>query len=122
MAEDFVLAARDRGLIGGFVLRLSNGIGAPAHPGVDRWTLVVNDLGRQVLTGKLEAPDLRSAMAGFYYPDGCGSGRLAFPRTDGFSLGRWVVQPRRRTFVAHPGPGPRDCPPLPSGAGIHPYP
>jgi UDP-glucose 4-epimerase len=54
VAEDFVLAARDRGLIGGLVIRLSNGIGPPAHPGVDRWTLVVNDLCRQaVLTGKL---------------------------------------------------------------------
>jgi len=54
VAEDFVLAARDRGLVGGLVLRLSNGFGAPAHPGVDRWTLVVNDLCRQaVLTGKL---------------------------------------------------------------------
>jgi len=54
VAEDFVLAARDRGLVGGLVLRLSNGIGAPAHAGVDRWTLVVNDLCRQaVLTEKL---------------------------------------------------------------------
>jgi UDP-glucose 4-epimerase len=55
VAEDFVLAARDRGLIGGLVMRLSNGIGPPAYSGVDRWTLVVNDLCRQaVLTGKLK--------------------------------------------------------------------
>lgn len=54
VAEDFVMAARDRRLIGGLVLRLSNGIGPPAPPGVDRWTLAVNDLCRQaVLTGKL---------------------------------------------------------------------
>jgi UDP-glucose 4-epimerase len=37
------------------VLRLTNSVGAPAHPAVDRWTLVANDLCRQgVLTGRLE--------------------------------------------------------------------
>lgn len=37
------------------VLRLTNSLGAPAHPAVDRWTLVANDLCRQgVLTGRLE--------------------------------------------------------------------
>jgi UDP-glucose 4-epimerase len=46
-AEDFVLAARDRGLIQGLVLRLSNGLGAPADPLIDRWTLAGNDLCRQ---------------------------------------------------------------------------
>ena len=41
------------------VLRLTNSLGAPAHPAVDRWTLVSNDLCRQgALTGRLE---LRSA-------------------------------------------------------------
>lgn len=36
------------------VLRLTNGVGAPAAPGVDRWTLVANDLCRQaVLEGTL---------------------------------------------------------------------
>jgi len=29
------------------VLRLSNSVGAPAHPAVDRWSLLVNDLCRQ---------------------------------------------------------------------------
>jgi UDP-glucose 4-epimerase len=29
------------------VLRLTNSVGAPAHPSVDRWTLVGNDLSRQ---------------------------------------------------------------------------
>ena len=37
-AEDFVLAAFDAGRIEGVVLRLSNGVGAPAHAAVDRWT------------------------------------------------------------------------------------
>lgn len=37
------------------VLRLTNSLGAPAHPAVDRWTLVANDLCRQgALTGRLE--------------------------------------------------------------------
>lgn len=50
-AEDFVLAAHDAGRIEGVVLRLSNGFGAPAHAGVDRWSLLVNDLCRQAATG-----------------------------------------------------------------------
>lgn len=32
------------------VVRLTNSIGAPAHPDVDRWSLVANDLSRQVVT------------------------------------------------------------------------
>lgn len=36
-------------------LRLTNSLGAPAHPSVDRWTLVANDLCRQgALDGRLE--------------------------------------------------------------------
>jgi UDP-glucose 4-epimerase len=31
------------------VLRLTNAVGAPAHPEVDRWTLVANDLCRQAI-------------------------------------------------------------------------
>ncbi len=48
-AEDFVLAAHDRGAIEGAVLRLSNALGAPADPLIDRWTLIGNDLCRQVI-------------------------------------------------------------------------
>lgn len=49
-AEDFVLAGKLRGI----VVRLSNSVGAPATPDVDRWTLLANDLCRQaVTTGKL---------------------------------------------------------------------
>jgi UDP-glucose 4-epimerase len=37
------------------VLRLTNSVGAPDHPKVDRWTLVANDLCRQAaLTGQME--------------------------------------------------------------------
>lgn len=50
VAEDFVLAAHDAGKIEGAVLRLSNGFGAPAHAGVDRWTLLANDLCLQAAT------------------------------------------------------------------------
>ena len=47
VAEDFVLAAHDKGQIEGLVFRLSNGFGAPVTHEVDRWTLLVNDLCRQ---------------------------------------------------------------------------
>ncbi len=46
-AEDFVLSAHDHKKISAVVVRLSNGFGAPTHPDVDRWTLLVNDLCRQ---------------------------------------------------------------------------
>ncbi len=49
-AEDFILAAHDRRRISGLVLRLSNGMGCPADAGIDRWTLVMNDLCRQAAT------------------------------------------------------------------------
>ncbi|MGC9954255.1 MAG: SDR family oxidoreductase [Rhizomicrobium sp.] len=48
-AEDFVRAAHAKGDIEGVVLRLSNGIGAPAWLEVGRWTLVGNDLCRQAI-------------------------------------------------------------------------
>ncbi len=49
-AEDYVLAAHDQKKITGIVVRLSNGFGAPTHPEVDRWTLLVNDLCRQAVS------------------------------------------------------------------------
>lgn len=59
VAEDFVLAANVRQGIHGLVLRLSNGYGVPADAAVNCWTLVVNDLCRQAVTGRSIA--LRSA-------------------------------------------------------------
>lgn len=54
-AEDFVLAAHGSGALTGLVVRLSNGLGAPAHAAVNRWTLIGNDLCRQaVQTGALQ--------------------------------------------------------------------
>ncbi len=53
-AEDLVLSAHDKGLLNGIVLRVSNSFGAPAHVGVNRWTLLVNDLCKQAVnTGEL---------------------------------------------------------------------
>lgn len=47
-----MLAASGSDLV---VLRLTNSVGAPPHPSVDRWTLVANDLCRQgALSGRLE--------------------------------------------------------------------
>ncbi len=54
VGEAFTLAARDAGRIEAAVVRLSNAIGAPAWIGVDRWTLVGNDLARQAVeTGEI---------------------------------------------------------------------
>lgn len=53
-AEDFVFASHDKQALCGIVIRLSNGLGAPVSPEVNRWTLVVNDLCKQaVVTKKL---------------------------------------------------------------------
>ena len=49
MAELHVgMVARQRRQ-GAVILRLSNSVGAPIRPGVDRWTLLVNDLCRQAV-------------------------------------------------------------------------
>ena len=48
-AEDFVLAEHAKKTIEGVVVRLSNGFGPPVNPGVDRWTLLVNDLCQQAV-------------------------------------------------------------------------
>lgn len=58
-AEDWILAAHAMRRIDGVVLRLSNGIGAPAWPTIDRWTLIGNDLCRQAIVEKRVA--LRSS-------------------------------------------------------------
>ncbi|MBU6343543.1 MAG: SDR family oxidoreductase [Bacteroidetes bacterium] len=48
-AEDYVLASRMKNKLNGIVLRLSNAFGAPELPDVNRWTLLVNDLCREVV-------------------------------------------------------------------------
>ena len=49
-AEDYVIAAHDKKRINAMVIRLSNSFGAPVFPDVDRWTLLVNDICRQLVT------------------------------------------------------------------------
>jgi len=51
-AEDLVLYSSDSKQIDGVVLRLSNSVGAPAVEGVDRWSLIVNDLCKQAIQNK----------------------------------------------------------------------
>jgi UDP-glucose 4-epimerase len=54
VAEDFIRMADNKKEIEGVILRLSNGFGYPAHPQVNRWSLVVNNLCLQaVLTNKI---------------------------------------------------------------------
>lgn len=53
-AEDYVIAATLQEKIEGIVLRLSNSIGAPLHSKVNRWTLLVNDICKQIAeTGEI---------------------------------------------------------------------
>ncbi len=55
LASEHVASALSTGGMELVVLRLTNSLGAPAHPSVDRWTLVCNDLCRQgTLTERLE--------------------------------------------------------------------
>lgn len=51
LASEHLLAAVDPDVV---IVRLTNAVGAPANPGVDRWSLVSNDLCRQAaVTGEL---------------------------------------------------------------------
>jgi UDP-glucose 4-epimerase len=55
LASEHVCATLARRGVDVVVFRLTNSVGAPAHPGVERWTLVTNDLCRQgATTGRLE--------------------------------------------------------------------
>lgn len=55
VAEDFVFSALSRSNMQGIVIRLSNALGSPVHPSVNRWSLVANDLCRQVIrTGEIQ--------------------------------------------------------------------
>jgi len=55
LASEHVVATLGSSGVDAVVLRLTNSVGAPAHPAVNRWSLVVNDLCRQgAVTGGLE--------------------------------------------------------------------
>lgn len=49
-AEGFVLAAARRSSMVVTIVRPANGFGVPAHPAVNTWMLIVNDLCRQAVT------------------------------------------------------------------------
>jgi UDP-glucose 4-epimerase len=49
-AEDIILAAGLQKKLTAVVFRLANAFGPPIRPGVERWTLLVNDLCRQAAT------------------------------------------------------------------------
>jgi UDP-glucose 4-epimerase len=51
-AEDFVYAANQQKKIRGTIVRLSNSFGSPAGPQVNRWSLLVNDLCKQLVETK----------------------------------------------------------------------
>ncbi|GAB6040552.1 SDR family oxidoreductase [Endothiovibrio diazotrophicus] len=51
VVEDYLLASAERGSIDGIVLRLSNAVGAPMDPAVNRWMLLANDLCAQAVRG-----------------------------------------------------------------------
>ena len=54
LASEHVIAAMAGDRCQRIVFRLTNSVGAPADPSVDRWSLVANDLARQgALTGRL---------------------------------------------------------------------
>lgn len=54
LAEDYVLAAHGKGDLVGIALRLSNAIGPPADLSANRWSLIGNDLCRQIVkTGNI---------------------------------------------------------------------
>jgi UDP-glucose 4-epimerase len=51
-AEDFVLGESSRSSMAAVIIRLSNSVGAPASASVERWTLLVNDLCRQIVSDR----------------------------------------------------------------------
>lgn len=83
LASEHVVARLGSAGVDAVVFRLTNSLGAPAHPDVDRWTLVANDLCRQgVERGYLELrstgtqwrdfvalADVRSAVAAACHDD-----------------------------------------------------
>jgi UDP-glucose 4-epimerase len=81
MAELFV--GLPSGQQRGIILRLSNGYGAPVHPAVNRWTLVVNDLCRQaVVEGRLVLKTPGTQARDFLaFPDLLAATRLLFSST-----------------------------------------
>ena len=88
LASEHVAASRAPGAYELVVLRVTNAVGAPVAPAVDRWSLVTNDLARQgAVTGRLRLnsagrqwrdfvalPDVCSAIT-----VACGAGAAGHP-------------------------------------------
>jgi UDP-glucose 4-epimerase len=69
------------------ILRLSNSVGAPRHPSVDRWSLVANDLARQgALEGRLALRTAGVQWRDFVALDDVCGAIAAAARTDGSGL------------------------------------
>jgi UDP-glucose 4-epimerase len=83
-AEDFVYMGHRDGAMDAVIFRLSNGYGYPMRPGVERWTLLVNDLCKQAaVSGKLILKSSGIQMRDFIpIADVCGavSNVLSLPR------------------------------------------
>lgn len=70
------------------ILRLSNSVGAPLHPSVDRWSLVANDLARQgALHGRLMLRTAGVQWRDFVALDDVCAAISAASRTTGRGLG-----------------------------------
>jgi UDP-glucose 4-epimerase len=135
LASEHVAASLEADAYELVVLRLTNSVGAPYDPSVDRWTLLANDLARQgAVTGRLELrssgvqwrdfvplADVCSALASACQPEGqvapgtynLGSGQ---PRTVRALAG--MVQD---AFERQTGRRPELRAPEPSGEAPDPY-
>ena len=65
LTSEHLLAAALGGTTDLVVLRLTNSVGAPLHPAVDRWSLLANDLARQAV----RSDELRLRTAGLQWRD-----------------------------------------------------
>jgi UDP-glucose 4-epimerase len=69
------------------ILRLSNSVGAPRHPSVDRWSLLANDLARQgAVDGRLALRTAGAQWRDFVALDDVCAAIAAAARTDGAGL------------------------------------
>jgi len=99
VAEDFVLAAQAARQLEGVVIRLSNGFGVPMTAGVDRWTLLVNDLCRQAVTsGELRLQSAGTQLRDFITLDDVGRAVQHLLELDSLSLGDGLFNLGDRTL------------------------
>jgi UDP-glucose 4-epimerase len=88
LASEHVTAGLADGAYELVILRLSNSVGAPLHPSVDRWSLVANDLARQgALAGRLALRTAGVQWRDFVALDDVCGAIAAAARTRGDGLG-----------------------------------